>query len=420
MDPDRESVPSDIHAALIRWYVGQGDYDDERTAVHLVQRAKMFDRWIACDCLGSTVRPPLLSPAYLTEAQTYYLRRLTGDERPEHQIDCPFYRDQAAYLREKHVHDAKPLAPPDGFFSALKPLGEHLAQQPIDDADDNRVRGRSTPRLARLLWKLIELGRTNIVEAIGHRPKPSITIEFAALREAARDLWIAPAKPLASFLFTHPDMLRSRRIYAKLREAAETWPDGHEPHAFLILYAANITKREIQLADGEPITVTSDIIRPTLKMIDRGPWLVILAIGHHSQARGYAPVRAYAQPIQNGRQFVPVDSNAERAFLAQLLDLQWSLNADRVDFRIKKAVFDLETDLGPCRPDFMLDILDRRTGVRRLQNIELLGYETDSYQRAKAVTIPRMETIAPVAEYAIGDLDDHAALRASLTRLIRG
>jgi hypothetical protein len=416
--PYREGIPADITRQMVRWYVGLGSEADERAGVQLVQKAKLFDRWIACDCLETSRPPPILSPAYLSEAQTYYLRRLTGQGRPEHHVDCPFFREQSEWLRERHEPEPKPIVRPDGLFAALKPIGEHLAQQPVGDDDDDRVRGASTPRLARLLWTLLDIGQTNIVEAIGNRPKPSIALEFEALREAAANLWIAPGKPLRPLLFTHPKALHARRIHAALREAAETWPEGHEPHAFVALYAQTVSRREIIVGDAEPIIVASDIVKPAARMIDRGPYLVFLAIGHHPQARGYAPVRAYAQPIQNGRQFIPVDSNAERAFLGVLLDLQWSLHRSGIAIRIKKPVFDEETELGPCKPDFMIDILNRRTGQRRLQLIELLGFDSDSYRRAKAITIPRMEAIGPVAEYRIADLGDEVALRASLFDLL--
>ena len=415
-EPYREVIPADISTGLIRWYIGLGSESDEKTSVQLMQRAKLFDRWIACDCFPADQPPPLLSPAYLSEAQTYYLRRLTGEGRPEHDRDCPFHRDQSEWLRERDRPEPKAILRSHGLFAALKPVGEHLAQQPLDD--DDRMRRLSTPRLARLLWTLLDTGRTNIVEAIGHRPKPSIRLEFGALREAAANFWIAPGTPLRPFLFTHPKAFHSRRVHAELRQAAETWPKGHEPQAFLALFAQSVTRREIRTVDAEPIIVASDIAKPAARMIDHGPYLVFVAIGHLAQAHGYAPVRAYAQPIQNGRQFVPVDSSAERAFLAILLDLQWSLQRSGIATRIKKPILDEETGLGPCRPDFMVEILNVRTGRRRVQIIELLGDDDNGYRRAKAVTIPRMASIGPVAEFWVTDLDDEAALRARLIALL--
>ncbi len=419
LEPHREAVPNATHLQLIRWYVGRGTDADEKVGVQLVRTAKMFERWIACDCLGDAAAPPLLSPAYLSEAETYYLRRLTGEERPEHHIDCPFFRDQAAYLRDRERHDAKPLTRPGGFFAALKPTGEHLAQRPIDDADDNRIRSGSVPRLARLLWDLVDLAGTNIIGPIGGRPRPEIRVEFDAIRRAAHDLWVAPGCPLSSYLFTHPDALRTRRIYARLREAAPTWPDGHEPQAFLLLFARTVTRREVDLGDDDPIVITSDIAKPAQRMIDRGPYLVLIAIGQHPQARGLAPVRAYAQPVLNGRQFVPVDSNAERSFLSILLDCQWPLNNAGIASRIKKPLFDIETDAGPCRPDFMIDLLDREMNERRLRIAELIGYTTDRYRASKARTIPSMERIAPVTQFWIDELEDADALRARVLAFLK-
>ena len=61
----------------------------------LVQQARLGEKWIACDCLAPEAAPPILTPAFLSEAETYYLRRLTSPNRPEHLPDCPFFRDQA-------------------------------------------------------------------------------------------------------------------------------------------------------------------------------------------------------------------------------------------------------------------------------------------------------------------------------------
>lgn len=242
-----------------------------------------------------------------------------------------------------------------------------------------------------------------------------MAVEYGRLRAAAEDLWIAPKVPLRSHLYTHAGDLQSKRIFAKLRHAAETWPEGHEPQAYLLLYATGVSRRELQVGSGEPVFIASDIVKPAAKHVDRGPYLAIVAIGYHAQARGYAAVRAYAQPVLDGRHFVPIDSNAERAMLALLLKMQWSARERGVLFRIKKPVFDIETDLGPCRPDFMLEVADQRTRTRRRLNIEVMGYSDASYAEAKLITIPRMERIAPVHQVELHELDDEASLTARLS-----
>lgn len=39
-----------------------------------MRAAKLYQRWLACDCLGDAADPPLLSPVLLTEVQTMPIR----------------------------------------------------------------------------------------------------------------------------------------------------------------------------------------------------------------------------------------------------------------------------------------------------------------------------------------------------------
>ena len=77
----RSPVPDVVREALVRWYTGEGEGSDHRASVIMVVKARDHHQWIACDCLGEGTDPPLLSPAYLSEAETYYLRRLTSIRR---------------------------------------------------------------------------------------------------------------------------------------------------------------------------------------------------------------------------------------------------------------------------------------------------------------------------------------------------
>ena len=95
------------------------------------------------------VPPPLLSPAYLSEAETYYLRRLTSAlrRRPEHHTECPFYRPQAPQrFREQAGAALQAINPPEGFFLAHRLAPEKLSQMP-DEADDDRSRGLAASEL---------------------------------------------------------------------------------------------------------------------------------------------------------------------------------------------------------------------------------------------------------------------------------
>src|SRR3546814_14019789 len=86
----RIPLPQPVRDALVRWYAGKGSRHDEEAGIMLVQQARIGEKWIACDCLQSGESPPLLTPAFLSEAETYYLRRLPRTYLPPPHPDRPF------------------------------------------------------------------------------------------------------------------------------------------------------------------------------------------------------------------------------------------------------------------------------------------------------------------------------------------
>lgn len=113
---DRIPLPTPLREALVRWYIGEGSRQDEKAGITLVQNARIGQRWIACGCLGRDALPPILTPAFLSEADTYYLRRLTSTKRPEHRPECPFFRDQVTNRITEARSSTTPADPPSGFF----------------------------------------------------------------------------------------------------------------------------------------------------------------------------------------------------------------------------------------------------------------------------------------------------------------
>ncbi|ANP90158.1 hypothetical protein BA011_40265 (plasmid) [Rhizobium leguminosarum] len=67
------------------------------------------------------------------------------------------------------------------------------------------------------------------------------------------------------------------------------------------------------------------------------------------------------------------------------------------DLRIKitKPLFALDTPIGPCRPDFILEASYRGSRPVNLI-IEAFGMETEEYRQAKEQTLPRMKYIGPI------------------------
>lgn len=436
LDEHRQPLAVDDHERLMRWYVGDGDRDDELNSVHIVQTIKRDHQWIACNCLGSRNPPPLLAPAYLSMASTFYLRRLTGTGRPEHHHECPFFRSQLDYQQKLASQiEGKPLKPATGYFEAQKPLATNLAQMPDETIVVAGSKPKSTPKLARMLWTLLDRAETNFLPPPDRDRTPTILAQFAALQRGAEGISIAPRIPLIEHFYTHTRDLVSGAIYSKLERASSIWTTGHSPQAFLITFARTISKNAIITVDGDveipnlletviaadtdpgsetgpddtPIHPTATIGKPPKDLNGLGPYLAIIVIARPLEGGPFQPLRAYAQPIVSGHHFCPVDSVAERDVLKILMSLQRQRGQGQGAFSIEKPLFDLETPDGHCRPDFMIA---GRTG--KPLNIELAGYGDEDLQAAKDHTLPRMIHLGPVLQIDIAKLAEPLTLKRDL------
>lgn len=404
---NRIPIPALVREALIRWYVGKGSRADEDAGIMLVQQARIGERWIACDCLGSERFPPILTPAFLSEAETYYLRRLTSSGRPEHRPSCPFAREQATNRITEVRSHTSPAEPPTGYFEALRPAPEKLSQRPQEDSTDDRTRQASVPRLARLLWRLLAVSGVNQCPPLqADRSKRSIRDELGRLTRAAGTIEIAPGIELGRAFWTHGQALHSRRVYANLREMAHRWPSGHAPQAFMALFARDVRGSIVDIAGADPILVANRVQSPSVRGNPiKGPYLVLIVVGQYPEARGYAPLRAYAQPIFSGNRFMPVDCEFERRILHSLLALRGPLDRQGIDLVIEKPVFDMFTELGACRPDFLVEARSRKTGEIRRLVLEAMASSDHAYLESKTLMFPRMHMIAPVLTITPPDYD---------------
>lgn len=397
---DFSVISKSLRNHLIRWYTAIGNEADHKLAVNLVHNAKQDEQWIACDCLGDAARPPLLSPAYLSLAGTFYLRRLTNDERPEHHEECPFFRDQTPYRSREKTSEVTPHKRPDGYFEILKPEIMKLAQVPDKVEPDDRARRAAVPRLAKLLWTLIDkaelnqsYGDQNIAGAVGVSDKLR-----RLLADASAGIEIAPGVPLNQHLHVEFDDPQAdlNRLYAGLRKSEVLWPDKHAPQAFAITGATGVKGHKIMTANGADLRIKNRVIKPTIYGTStEPPFLVIILIGIYSPKIGLAPIRAYAQPIAGKADFIPVDSPLERKTATTLAWFKDKLAAQGTLLDYSKPVFDIKTKAGLCRPDFIVSYINSATGTRKKFILETMGYDTEDYIAAKYQAIEKMQLIAP-------------------------
>lgn len=376
----RVAIGDGLRAALVRWYTGHGNEADHRACVSLVVTARENHKWLACDCLGEVTAPPLLSPAYLSFQETYYLRRLTS--RPMHAPACPFFLPQAPpRIRETARDSLYALDVPDGLFNAHQKAPEKLAQKPDHSEPDDRSRGVAIPRLGKLLWLLLERAGSNVLRELppaGPR-EGSISQEMRFLRRAAQGLEIAPGVPLSAHLYTNAIDYEKRRVHARLRAAAERWPHEFAPQAFLLLEANAVTSTEIVTGLGT-ISVRNRIQHTGIIRAEvEPPFLVLAVVGEHSRREGYLALRAYAQPVFSGNQFVPAERDHDRDVLRALQQAQYELRRLGVRMAVKKVLFDITLGAGSARPDFLVALLDEHSGEECKFALQILQSDDADY-----------------------------------------
>ena len=416
----RSDVPQVVRDALVRWYEGEGSDGDHRASVTMVVKARTHAQWIACDCLGDEAPPPLMSPAYLSEAETYYLRRLTSarQKRPEHRNDCPFFREQAPQrFREKRSAAPPTIDEPHGLFTAHRLAPEKLAGMPNETEPDDRTRGVTIPRLARLLWLLMEMAGVNVVEPLPQQSgrNASMAKEFGRLRAASQRLLVAPGIPLAKHFYTHIEPYERNVVFARLRDAALTWPTGLAPQAFLALYATDISGTTITLAQGRELELKTRV--QYAGALIGGPYLVLVVIGEHNPRDGYAALRAYAQPVARASNFVAVHNQAERDAVVGLLDLQYPWRRKQITLAFKRPLFDIASRIGPIRPDLVLDIRDHRTGELIEVTVEVIAKSDPAYLQNKQRKIAELAELGPTIFARGATIRNHgmdAILKANL------
>ncbi len=385
--------------------------DDSTAALALavLREGRENDLWLRCDCRIDIDDDPLLAPCRMPMGAGYSWRRLQGENRPQHREGCEFYREsreeraQGNWLRAART-------PPEGYFAALcaRKGGESAELDTDEDGtaltdplhapeDGDREPGkRQMPAVRGLLCRLLETAGLTRVRA--NEPPPGIVGWTEGMSAAAKTIEVAPGHPLDGLLFPWRTGWDRERVHARVREAAWDFPQGHVPQGFVCFPVLKVEEKSLPATSkyGE-LEVVSPIRRPTIGgRAVSGPYLFFGVVALITRRRGYECVRGWAQPIVSVHRPVPVDSDYERRAFATLTTTLSILDREFPDagFTMEKPVFDIDTEQGPCRPDFL--IRARREGEVRTWVVEVMGFERPDYLAGKEVTHERMEELGPV------------------------
>jgi hypothetical protein len=407
--------------ALRAWYGDAASNEQNAIALSVIRRVKVMNGWIECDCVAGRYQP-LLAP--IRQERTFTLRRLTPkdenpsqDERPNHASTCPFHvdRDATPEVIDRSYH-IRPVRKSDrSYIDALPAIPDRLANITDRDLANATERNDRPSRLGGILWRLLDEAGMNVIPPLQDNPELALRNQISRLRSAARRLRVLRTWSLNALLSTRaadywePDS-RWQRL---LQTSRPDWPGTLRRTGFMLLFAKSISAQSIMPASSSrPIDMLGKVRQPLRgDPARRGPFLSLLNVDFGDDDEGPArAVQAYAQPVYNGDTLFPVESGFERDVAHLLFWLQQSLFEAVPDLRVKitKPLFALETPLGPCRPDFLLEVTYKENR-RATLIVEAFGMETEQYLEAKKKTVPRMKHLGPIFGTFPADLTERNA-----------
>lgn len=381
---------------------GGGDETAAALALAVIALARRDGLWLGCDCRDENGVRPVVAPCRNRHGTEYW--RVLGYPQVGHSPGCVFHRATAPHRPEDRWNRSARKAP-EGYFAVLRNAGECPVRSETDDRFEREAGTVRRPALSRRLLMLLEragLDRLSVADRFANE-----TTWSEAFAQATEGLEIAPGCPLRDLWFPRPAMWTGKFVHARVRAAARNWPARHRPQGFVCWAAREVDDRAASAwREKDRVEVVSRIGRP---IVGRnpvcGPYLFIGAVGLPRGSGGYACLEAWAQPIVATDCPVPVDSHYERQALGTLRATLGILRDGFPDagFDLVKPVFESETPLGPCIPDFVIQA--EREGTKLSFPVEVMGFERPDYLQGKEVTHPRMETLGPLCTMDAAEFD---------------
>ena len=367
------------------------------------RQAQHGGQWFACDCLGVVSFPPVLVPV----AETHVRRHVEGPW-PQHAEDCDFFREAAD---QPAISASFERSEPTGGLKLVRRFG---FGRPLVAGVRSVSVGRRRSELAWLLLTLLEKGGLTRIEAGGIWP---MAAQFAALRQAAREIELEPGVRLPWFLCSYPPAL-PRLIQRVAETAPSRFPRTGQPHGILVGVATAAAAGVIRPTQGDAFPVTGAIAifgetdghaAGRAALGERAPYVMACVLGRRQPGGPVEVLRAYLQPCMSATWLLPVDSNFGRHTVRELVSLQrWVLKHEGVALTVEKPVFDMDAPAAldvagrtdphqPVIPDFIV----QGSWGRRVV-VETMEFDLPAYRARKARLHPAMSRVCgdvPVIEH---------------------
>ncbi len=383
-----------------------------------VASARAKDRWILCDCRdGSPGERAIVTLVRNRKSGQVHFSNIPRTEVP-HAEGCLFAPGEGARRRMPDIV----------FGDVLRPVAERAGEEGPGLGPQRRIAGPGSgsrsPSLAGHLRRLMQaasLHRLGVPEGFASPGE-----WLAGIARAAAAFRTPEDIAVSDLLVTDPRTWSSGHVARVLDRLRAERPKADTPFAWLSWMARDIDGCEVNGAHPAlgHVRVLADVAVPTVgRNRVEGPWLFLGEVGRSPETGGWECLEACAQPIASARCPVPVDSHNERRALGALRSPIRSLENDadlgkalggavRVD--LEKPLFDIETLGGPCRPDFMLTVIEPGSDPARDRHlpgnaacyvVEVMGFDDPEYESGKARTHRRMRNLGRLFTMDAGQFD---------------
>jgi len=332
---------------------------EEKTFSRFLSETREQGFWIACDCKS---KGEALLTVTCRQSGTLFLTHM--NKRGLHRKGCPL-ESKTFSNGQGNVQNV-----PSQLLNANTPLKLHVRgewegrkKRKEEHTQQDKTKGSTTPRLARLLYSLIQDATLNHIT----RNTPHINRQYQALIQAACRYTLDDNVSLKFLFWTHPKgVLNAWKI---LKEKAGHFRKPVKPYGLAVILVDRIDEKTLICTSGNQtfrLTLSGPLRFVSGRLgKESAPYLVILSITDNITRPGfYSPYSAFVTPVLSKAHLVPVDSRYERDVLKTLMRWVpwWKQQGITVTLEkplFDETVFDENGIAASIRPDILINTLQK-------------------------------------------------------------
>ena len=357
--------------------------------------------WILCDCLSDHI-PRREQPA-LTVVRTagkLHLRNIANKIRKNHADSCPFDYEPSTHSSNGIGHQTKPADLKNKLLNLhLAPAeGVSASKAQLSVSNGNKGRRKYYPKLGQLLIELMNESEMLEMDSgfnfgVALNKVDDLSSQYLVCADTSLKDVLCLSVKNEKFLIDKITRMRekNKNVYGVLIAIIhEIHTDKNSSKIKLIRFSSDHKNIDWECSPQGLTTVWSR------RSITKGPFLAAITYATNAGCDEVVPQRVFSLPVLSRNVPLPVESHLERQVAGELIKTMASIKQkDDIALTITKPMYDIETDGGTCRPDYIIK------GLSRPVVVEVMGMmDSEEYRERKKRKVPIMKCLGDVVEIA--------------------